>query len=100
MDSAVVQTELARPGRVPEGQLRKSLDLAISLGNPVQQWKAEIALGHLLQDAGRTREAQHAFQCAFGVMQQVRQALGVERLRVAFEKNPDLRLVQDRIGGI
>ena len=38
-----------------EGQLRKSLDLAVSLGNPVQQWKTEMALGHLLQDAGRTR---------------------------------------------
>ena len=83
-----------------EGHLRKSRDLAVWLGNPVQQWKTEIALGHLLKDAGRTREAQHAFQCAFGVMQQVRQTLREERLRVAFEKNPDLRRVQDLLAGI
>jgi hypothetical protein len=83
-----------------EGHLRKSKDLAVSLGNPVQQWKTEIALGHLLQDTGRTPESQHAFQRAFGVMQQVRQTLREERLRVAFEKNSDLRLVQDRLASI
>ena len=83
-----------------EGQLRKSLDLAVSLGNPVQQWKTEIALGQLLKDTGRICEAQHAFRRAFGVMQQVRQTLREQRLRVAFEKNPDLRFVQDLLAGI
>jgi tetratricopeptide (TPR) repeat protein len=83
-----------------EGQLRTSLDLAVSLGNPVQHWKTEIALGQLLQDAGRTHEGQHAFQRAFGVMQRVRQTLREERLQVAFEKNPDLRLVQDLLASI
>ena len=83
-----------------ERHLRKSQDLAVSLGNPVQQWKTEIALGHLLQDTGRAPESQHAFQRAFGVMQQVRQTLREERLRVAFEKNSDLRLVQDRLASI
>ena len=82
-----------------EGQLRKSLDLAVSLGNPVQQWKTAMALGHLLQDANRIPEAQQVFQRAFGVMQQVRQTLQEDRLRAAFEKNPDLRLVQDLLAG-
>jgi transcriptional regulator with PAS, ATPase and Fis domain/tetratricopeptide (TPR) repeat protein len=88
---------IARGGRdwdTAEGHLRKSLDLAVSLGNPVQHWKTEMALGHLLQDAARTREARQAFQRAFGVMQRVRQTLRDERLRAAFEKNPDLHLVQ------
>jgi transcriptional regulator with AAA-type ATPase domain/tetratricopeptide (TPR) repeat protein len=82
-----------------EGQLRKSLDLAVSLGNPVQHWKTEMALGHLLQDGGRTDEARHAFQRAFSAMQQVKRTLREERLRVAFEKNPDLRLVQNLLAG-
>jgi tetratricopeptide (TPR) repeat protein len=80
-----------------EGQFRKSRDLAVSLGNPALQWKAELALGRLLQDVGRTDEAAHAFERAFRVMQQVRQDLREKRLRDAFEKNPDLRLVQDLI---
>jgi tetratricopeptide (TPR) repeat protein len=83
-----------------EGHLRKALDLALSLGNPVQLWKTQMAFGDLLKDAGRTPEAQHAFQRAFGVMQQVRQSLGAERLRAAFEKNPDLQVVQDLLAAI
>ena len=86
-----------RDGDTPKVCSDKSLDVATSIGNPVQHWKAEIALGQFLQDAGRHDEAQHAFQRAFAVMQQVRHRLGEERLRVAFEKNPDLRLVQDSL---
>jgi tetratricopeptide (TPR) repeat protein len=89
--------EIARAERdwsAAEAWLRKSADMAISLGNPVQRWKSEIALGNMLQDAGRTSDAKRAFQCAFDVMQQVRQTLREERLRAAFEKNPDLKLVQ------
>ena len=100
LDKPEVRVLLERDWDTAEGHLRKSRDLAVSLGNPVQQWKTEIALGHLLKDAGRTREAQHAFQRAFGVMQQVRQTLREERLRVAFEKNSDLRLVQDLLAGM
>jgi hypothetical protein len=83
-----------------EGHLRKSLDLAVSLGNPVQRWKSEIALGYLLRDAGRAPDARRAFQCALDVMQQVRQTLREERLRAAFEKNPDLRIVEDLLSRI
>ena len=77
-----------------EGHLRTSRDLAASLGNPVQLWKTELALGRCLQDAGRVDDARQAFQRAFTVMQRVRERLRDERLRQAFEKNPDLALVR------
>jgi tetratricopeptide (TPR) repeat protein len=89
--------DIARAERnwdVAEGHFRTSRDLAISLGNPVQQWKSELALGHFLQAAGRADEARHTFERALALMQHVREGLRHERLREAFEKNPDLRLVQ------
>jgi tetratricopeptide (TPR) repeat protein len=77
-----------------EGLFRKSLDFAASIGNPVQRWKAEIALGRFLHDAKRLDEAQQAFGRAFVLMQRVREGLHDDRLRAALEKNPDVRLVQ------
>ena len=76
-----------------EGHLRTSRDLAASLGNPVQLWKSELALGRCLQDTGRVDDARQAFQRAFDVMQSVRERLRDDRLRQAFEKNPDLAIV-------
>jgi transcriptional regulator with AAA-type ATPase domain/tetratricopeptide (TPR) repeat protein len=76
-----------------EGHLRTSRDLAASLGNPVQLWKSELALGRCLQDTGRVDDARQAFQRAFAVMQSVRERLRDDRLRQAFEKNPDLTIV-------
>jgi hypothetical protein len=76
-----------------------ALDLAASLGNPVQYWKTELALGQLLGDTGRPEEAREAFQRAYARMQRVRESLRNERLREAFEKSGDLRLVQGLIGG-
>ena len=95
--------EIARAERswdAAEGHFRTSRDLAISLANPVQQWKAELALGHFLQAAGRADEARHAFERTLALMQRVRDGLRHERLREAFEKNPDLRLAQDLIAKI
>jgi tetratricopeptide (TPR) repeat protein len=89
--------EIARAERAwdaAERHLRTSRDLAASLGNPVQLWKSELALGQCLQDARRVDEARQAFQRAFTVMQRVRERLHDERLRQAFEKSPDLALVQ------
>jgi tetratricopeptide (TPR) repeat protein len=89
--------EIARTERnwdAAQGHLRTSRDLAVSLGNPVQLWKSELALGRCLQDAGRVDDARQAFQRAFTVMQRVRERLRDERLRQAFEKNPDLALVR------
>jgi tetratricopeptide (TPR) repeat protein len=82
-----------------EEHLRMALDLAASLGNPVQYWKTELALGQLLGDTGRPEEAREAFQRAYARMQRVRESLRNERLREAFEKSGDLRLVQGLIGG-
>jgi tetratricopeptide (TPR) repeat protein len=93
---------IARAGRdwdTAEGHLRKSLDLAVALGNPAQHWKTEMALGDLLQHAGRAPEAADAFRRALAVLEQVRQTLREERLRAAFEKNPDLRLVHSLLAG-
>ncbi len=86
--------EIARAERdwdTAEGHFRKSLDFAVSLGNPVQHWKAEIALGQFLHDAKRVDEAQQAFDRALAVMQRVREGLRDDRLRDAFDRNPDLR---------
>lgn len=77
-----------------EDHLRTSRDLAVSLGNPVQLWKSELAFGRYLHDVGRVADAREAFQHAFTVMQRVRERLRDERLRQAFEKNPDLAIVQ------
>jgi transcriptional regulator with AAA-type ATPase domain/tetratricopeptide (TPR) repeat protein len=77
-----------------ERHLRRSRDLAASLGNPVQHWKSELALGRCLRDAGRVDDARQAFQRAFAVMQGVRDRLRDERLRQAFDKNPDLATAQ------
>ncbi len=95
--------EIARAGRdwdTAEGHFRTSRDLAVSLGNPVQHWKAELALGGFLQGAGRTDEAQRAFHRAFSVMQHVHQSLRQQPLRDAFEKNPDLRIVQSLVASV
>jgi tetratricopeptide (TPR) repeat protein len=88
--------EIARAERnwdAAEGHLRTSRDLAASLGNPVQLWKTELALGRCLQDAGRMDDARRAFQRAIAVMQAVRERLHDDRLREAFAKNPDLAIV-------
>jgi tetratricopeptide (TPR) repeat protein len=80
-----------------ETHLRRSRDLAVALGNPVQHWKAELVLGYFLRDAGRTDEAQQAFDRALGVIRRVREGLRDERLRDALDKNPDFKLVQDLV---
>jgi transcriptional regulator with AAA-type ATPase domain/tetratricopeptide (TPR) repeat protein len=92
--------EIARAERdwdAAEGHFRRSRDLAVALGNPVQLWKAEMALGAFLEDAGRHEEGRQAFQQALGVMQRVRASLREEVLRNAFDKNPDLQKVQGRL---
>ena len=81
-----------------EEHLRMALDLAASLGNPVQYWKTELALGRLLGDTGRPDEAREAFRRAYARMQRVRESLRNERLREAFGKSGDLLLVQNLIG--
>jgi tetratricopeptide (TPR) repeat protein len=89
--------EIARAERswdAAEDHLRKSRDLAVALGNPVQHWKSELALGQCLQDVGRVDDARQAFQRALAAMQSVRERLRDERLRKALEKNPDLARLQ------
>jgi transcriptional regulator with AAA-type ATPase domain/tetratricopeptide (TPR) repeat protein len=86
--------EIARAEGNWEGaaeHFRKSRDLAASLGNPVQLWKSELALGHFLQDSGHAEDAQRAFERSLAIMQRVREGLRQERLRAAFDKNPDFR---------
>jgi transcriptional regulator with AAA-type ATPase domain/tetratricopeptide (TPR) repeat protein len=80
-----------------ESHFTKSRDLAASVGNPVQHWKSEIALGRFLEDVRRTDGARDAFQRALKIMQQVRQDLREERLREAFDKNPDRRALQSMV---
>src|SRR6185295_7300630 len=70
-----------------EQHLRTALELAASIGNPVQHWKTELALGQLLSDAGRPDEAREAVQRAYLRMERVRESLRHERLRAAFEKS-------------
>jgi len=77
-----------------EGDLRKALALAASLGNPVQYWRTEVALGQLLSDVGRPDESRDAYRRAYVRMQQVRESLRDERLRAAFEKSGDLRFLR------
>ena len=92
--------EIARAERnwdAAERHLRTSRDIAVSLGNPVQRWKSDLALGQFLLDANRLGEAQHAFFDALGVMQRVREGLRHARLQESFEKNPDLRLIQSLV---
>ena len=72
-------------------------DLALTLGISVQLWKSELALGRCLQDAGRVDDARQAFQRACGVMQGVREHLRDERLRQAYEKNPDWATVKSLV---
>jgi tetratricopeptide (TPR) repeat protein len=82
-----------------EQHLRTALALAASIGNPVQYWRSELALGQLLSDAGRPEEAREAFQRAHLRMQRVRESLSHERLRDAFEKSGELRLVHGLLAG-
>ncbi|HZM97124.1 MAG TPA: sigma 54-interacting transcriptional regulator [Vicinamibacterales bacterium] len=83
-----------------EGHFRKSRDLAVSLGNPVQQWKTELALGHFLRETGRPDDARHAYERALAVMDRVREGLRHERLKDAFAKNSDYRQLQDLVAGV
>ena len=82
-----------------ERHLRTALELAASVGNPVQYWRTELALGQLLSDAGRSDEARGAFQRAYLRMQRVQETLRNERLRAAFEKSGELRFVHGLIAG-
>ena len=82
-----------------EQHLRTALELAVSVGNPVQYWRTELALGQLLSDAGRPDEARDAFQRASLRMQRLRESLRHERLRDAFEKSSELRLVNGLLAG-
>ena len=77
-----------------EDSFRQARDLAAALGNPVQRWKSELALGRFLQDGGRSDDAAQAFRRALDVMQGVQGRLRDDRLRRAFEKNPDLLALQ------
>jgi tetratricopeptide (TPR) repeat protein len=77
-----------------EQHLRKALELAASVGNPVQYWRTEVALGQLLRDVGRADDSQEAFHRAHRRMQRVREGLRDERLRDAFEKSGDLRFLR------
>ena len=89
--------EIARSERrldAAEGHFRQSRDVAAALGNPVQRWKSELALGTFLQETGRDAEAQLAFGAAAAVMQRVRLALREERLRQVFERHPDVLALQ------
>ena len=83
-----------------EGHFGKSRDLAVSLGNPVQQWKAELALGHFLRETRRPDDARHAYERALAVMDRVREGLRHERLRDAFAKNSDHHLLQSLVAGV
>jgi len=80
-----------------EGLFRKSLAIATSIGNPVQHWKAEIALGRFLDDVKRPDDAQQAFARAFALMQRVREGIRDERLKAAMGRNPDLLLLQNLV---
>jgi tetratricopeptide (TPR) repeat protein len=83
-----------------EGHFQKSKQLALALGNPVQHWKAELALGQFLHDVRRVDEARQAYERALAVMVRVREGLQHERLKAAFEKNPDLRVLQSLVAGV
>jgi tetratricopeptide (TPR) repeat protein len=82
-----------------EQHLGTALKLAASVGNPVQYWRTELSLGQLLSDAGRPGEAREAFERAYLRMQRVRESLRQERLREAFEKSGEFRLVHGLIAG-
>jgi transcriptional regulator with AAA-type ATPase domain/tetratricopeptide (TPR) repeat protein len=82
-----------------EGHFRESRAVAAALGNPVQHWKAELALGAFLQDTGRAAEAQLTFGRAVAAMDAVRKTLRTERLQQAFDRNPDVLLLHDLLAG-
>ena len=90
----------AKEPDIAEGHFRAARELAVALGNPVQHWKSELAFGRFLQQSGRVDEAQQAFQRCLHVLQQVRSRLREERLRDAFDKNPELRVVQALIATV
>ena len=50
--------------------------------------------------AGVVRSARTSTGIAIGVMQRVREGLRQERLREAFDKNPDLAIVQDLVSSV
>jgi tetratricopeptide (TPR) repeat protein len=83
-----------------EGHFRAARELAVALGNPVQQWKTDLAFGRFLHDRGRIDDAQQAFQRCWHVLGEVRSRLREERLRDAFDKNPDLRVIQSLIAPV
>ena len=80
-----------------EQHLRKALTIATSIGNPVQCWTTELALGQLLADAGRPDRARDAFQGAYLRMQRVGERLRHDQLRNAFEKSEEVRRVRDLV---
>ena len=82
---------------IAEGHFRTSLDLARSIGNPVQLWKSEIALGRFFDDTGRPDGARQAWGRAFALMQRVRDGIADESLKAAVDRNPEFQLLQNLV---
>ena len=82
-----------------EQHLRQALTIATSIGNPVQCWTTELALGQLLADAGRPDHARDTFRSAYLRMQRVGERLRHDQLRSSFEKSGELRRVRDLVTG-
>jgi transcriptional regulator with AAA-type ATPase domain/tetratricopeptide (TPR) repeat protein len=88
-----------RDREAAEGYFRQSRDVAAALGNPVQHWKAELALARFLHDTGRDADARVALGNAHAIMEHVRHTLRDERLQHAFARNADVLPLEKSLAG-
>ena len=77
---------LRRQGRAAEAEreLREALAGATSAGLVEEQWKAEYALGRVLESAARTADAQPLFEVAIAHIESVRSDVRTVALRSEF----------------
>jgi hypothetical protein len=75
--------------------LRQALAIAQAIGNPTQLWKTHLVLGQLRAEAKRRDLAQHSFQAARAVIDQVKATLQNPGLRASLEHSLMIRRVYD-----
>ena len=77
---------LSARGKFEQAQveIERALALALQLGNPTQLWRTQQALGNLLLESGKSRQAGSQFRSACKIIQGVADGLTDPELKEGF----------------
>jgi Tfp pilus assembly protein PilF len=77
---------------------REALAVAEFIGNPTQLWQTHLALARLHSERQTPEAAQHAYEAACSVLEQMKSGLHNPGLRASLESAPLVRRVYERAG--